>query len=484
MRVISIMYDSLNRHLLSPYGCDFTITKNFKRLQEKTATFDNFYAGSLPCMPARREMHTGRYNFLHRSWGPLEPFDNSVYQLLSENGIYTHFISDHAHYWQEGGLTYHTKYSTCDFIRGQEGDLWKGDACGYTTPMDFKRQDQVNREYIKDEEDFPHVKAFHAGMEFLEKNVNQDNWCLHLEYFDPHEPFYAPEKYKKMYSDKELSFDWPPYAEVENEKELESARLNYCALLTFCDTYLGKILDFMDEHDMWKDTMLIVNTDHGFLLGEHGYLAKNYMPTYEEIAHLPFFIWDPVSGGKNIRNQELSQTIDIAPTICDFFGIDIPEEMQGNSLLPVLREGASNHEYVLFGGFGKHVNITDGRYVYMRAGRKEKLYNYTIMPTHIFTPFSVEELRKTERELCDSFPFTKGVPVMKVPAESATSPDNSSYWFDRHMKFGDLLYDLEKDPAQMTPFADEKIEQRMKEAMKCLMRESEAPKEQFERLEL
>lgn len=50
---------------------------------------------------------------------------------------------------------------------------------------------------------------------------------------------------------------------------------SYAALLTMCDTYLGKFLDYMDENDMWKDTMLIVNTDHGFLLGEHDRWAKS-----------------------------------------------------------------------------------------------------------------------------------------------------------------------------------------------------------------
>jgi arylsulfatase A-like enzyme len=46
-------------------------------------------------------------------------------------------------------------------------------------------------------------------------------------------------------------------------------RLQYAALLSMCDEYLGRLLAYMDEHDMWKDTMLIVNTDHGFLLSEH-----------------------------------------------------------------------------------------------------------------------------------------------------------------------------------------------------------------------
>ena len=78
MKAVVVMFDSLNRHLLSPYGCEWTHTPNFKRLSERTVTFDKSYVCSMPCMPARRDFHTGRPNFLHRSWGPLEPFDDSV----------------------------------------------------------------------------------------------------------------------------------------------------------------------------------------------------------------------------------------------------------------------------------------------------------------------------------------------------------------------------------------------------------------------
>ena len=89
--------------------------------------FQNAYVGSMPCMPARREMHTGRYNFLHRSWGPLEPFDDSIPEMLAESaGVHTHKCTDHYHYWEDGGATYHNRYSTYDLVRGQEGDLWKG----------------------------------------------------------------------------------------------------------------------------------------------------------------------------------------------------------------------------------------------------------------------------------------------------------------------------------------------------------------------
>ena len=64
MKAIMVMFDSLNRHMLSSYGCDWTVTPNFKRLAERTVAFDNSYVCSMPCMPARREIHTGRSNFL------------------------------------------------------------------------------------------------------------------------------------------------------------------------------------------------------------------------------------------------------------------------------------------------------------------------------------------------------------------------------------------------------------------------------------
>lgn len=86
MKAVMLMFDTLTRNHLAPYGGD-AITPNFTRLAQASAQFDNFYVGSMPCMPARRELHTGRYNFLHRSWGPLEPFDFSAMQALRQHGV-------------------------------------------------------------------------------------------------------------------------------------------------------------------------------------------------------------------------------------------------------------------------------------------------------------------------------------------------------------------------------------------------------------
>ena len=132
--------------------------------------------------------------------------------------------------------------------------------------------------------------------------------------------------------------------------------------------------------------MLIVNTDHGFLLGEHGWWAKCVMPFYNEIAHTPLFIWDPTLQAAGERRDSLVQTIDLAPTLLDFFGVEIPPDMQGKPLREAIASDAPVREAGLFGMHGGHVNCTDGRYVYMRAPinrENEPLYDYTLMPTHM-----------------------------------------------------------------------------------------------------
>lgn len=481
-----LLFDTLNRRLLSPYGCDWTFTPNFSRLAQHAVTFDNCYGGSLPCMPARRELHTGRLNFLHRAWGPLEPFDDSMPELLKKAGVYTHMISDHQHYWEDGGATYHNRYSSWEIVRGQEGDRWKGQVRDPDIPEHLGRmwrQDVVNRQYMDCEEKQPLAQVFQLGMEFLEKNRDCDNWFLHWECFDPHEPFFTQPSYQNLYPHEYHGpfFDWPEYGFVKETPEVvRHLRCQYAALLSMCDAYLGKFLDYMDEHDMWKDTMLIVNTDHGFLLGEHDRWAKSCHPWYNETAHLPFFLWDPrhpETAGQ--RRDALIQNLDVPETLLAFFGVPKTADMQGFDLEQTVATGAPVRDYALFGMHGGQVNITDGRYVYMRdyVAGNAPLYNYTLMPTHMRCMFSPEELRTAT--LAAPFSFTKGVPTVRIDAMEDTTGDTS-------MKFGlgSKLYDLEADPFQEHPIQDDAVEARMLRAMVELMRQNDAPQEQYVRLGL
>ena len=495
MKAIMVMFDTLNRHMLPPYGCDWVHAPNFARLAERTVTFDNCYVGSMPCMPARREIHTGRYNFLHRSWGPLEPFDDSMPELLSRNGVYTHLSTDHQHYFEDGGAFYHTRYDSWEFHRGQEGDAWIGqvedpdepDSLNRETPAtgnkrrydNNHRQDWINRSVMDSEEKQPQAKTFAAGLEFMRRNQDQDNWFLQVETFDPHEPFFTQQKYKDLYPHEYNGklFDWPSYRQVEETaEEVQHMRYEYAALLSMCDEYLGKVLDLMDELAMWDDTLLIVCTDHGFLLGEHDWWAKIVPPFYNEVAHTPLFIWDPRSRVADARRSQLAQMIDIPATLLEFFNVARPADMQGIPLGDVVATDAPTRDAVLFGVHGGHVNITDGRYVYMRGPddptQNEPLYEYTLMPNHMRNRFGVETLQ--DIQLAEPFSFTKGCRTMKVAStQSINRPPRYT-----------MLFDLETDPSQETPIDNVAQEARLTARMVELMQANDAPREQFERLGL
>ncbi|MCB9151419.1 MAG: sulfatase [Caldilineaceae bacterium] len=494
MKAVMVMFDTLNRHMLSPYGCQWTHTPNFQRLADRSVKFENCYVGSMPCMPARRELHTGRLNFLHRSWGPLEPFDDSMPELLQRHGIHSHLSTDHYHYFEDGGMTYHNRYTTWDFERGQEGDPWKGQLADPEIPevvverrstnsdphlvKNMWRQDWVNRQFMPTEETQPQPRTFANGLDFIRRNQAADNWFLQIETFDPHEPFFSQRKWKDLYPHayNGRHFDWPPYRGVEETpEEVQHMIYEYAALLSMCDAYMGEVLDAFDRYNLWDDTMLIVCTDHGFLLGEHDWWAKNTHPFYNEIAHTPLFIWDPRSRRQNATADGLTQMIDLPATLLDYFDVPLPADMQGIPLADAVAHNAPTREAILFGHHGGHVNCTDGRYVYMRAPASQEnapLYQYTLMPTHMRKFFEPELF--ADFEVAGPFRFTKGAKVMQLPGRA---------WAGGH-PLTTLLYDLANDPNQEHPLDDAAAETRMIDLMVKLMAENDAPAEQYTRLGL
>lgn len=481
MKTILIVMDSLNRHYLNAYGADWIKTPNIDRLAERGVVFDSHYAGSLPCMPARREMMTGRLNFLETPWGPVEPWDKCLpAELRTQKHVYSHMVTDHYHYFHSGGEAYHTLFDSWEFERGQEGDQWHPLVEDPEIPPFVgknRRPYWVNREFCDSEreEDYPTPKCFIRAMDFLEHNHEADNWHLHLEVFDPHEPFVCPGKYLELYEDTwkaPYHFDWPPYREVREEPEaVEHIRKSYAGVLTMADVWLGRFLDKMDELDLWKDTAVIFTTDHGHLLGEHGYWAKNYMFDYQELAHIPLIVCTPETAYSGRRVSELTATMDIMPTILDWHGAGIPKEVHGKSFLPMLNGGEKIHEAVLYGYFGKDINLFDGRYSYCRQPKEQSvLYHHTMMPRNAKDFLTGEQLAKAE--LGYFLKSCPDMPQLRIPAVSHRHKNAPDY---------NLIYDILNDPQQSTPIFDSRLENILEEKMIKLMAQYDAPDCQFER---
>lgn len=484
MKAIMVMFDSLNRHMLPPYGCTWVHAPNFARLAARSAVFERAYVGSMPCMPARRELHTGRYNFLHRSWGQLEPYDDSMPALLNEAGVYTHLCTDHFHYFEDGGATYHGRYRSWEFFRGQEGDPFIGQVTDPEIPAHLGqlwRQDVINRAHMTAERLQPQAQTVQAGLDFMHRNREADRWFLQVELFDPHEPFFTQPHYKALYPHDYSGphFDWPKAGPVtEPPDAVAHLRYENAALVSMCDAQLGRILDAMDELGLWDDTLLIVNTDHGFLLGEHEQWAKCAVPFWQEVAHIPLCIWDPRCRAGGVRRQALVQTIDLPATLLEYFGVALPPGMQGVPLAETVATDAPVRDAALFGMHGVHVNVTDGRYVYMRAPvqpDRGPLFNYTLDTTRMRGFLPLEQLARAE--WAPPFSFTKGCRLMKVPEAVPPVP---------HLQFerGHMLFDIAADPAQRYPLDAPGVEAQMIGHLEALMRANDAPSEQWDRLGL
>ncbi len=487
MKTIFIVLDTLRRDYLEPYGSSWVQTPSIARLAARGVTFDNHWAGSLPCMPARREFMTGRYNFIYRGWGPIEPYDDTLPGELRRHGVFTHLLTDHDHYFELGGENYHTAFNTWEFFRGQENDPWVSQVDAQALPQhlgNLSPQNWANRRRQLREEEFSGPRTVQAALDWLASNRGADNYFLQVELFDPHEPFYCTDRYRQIYGDTWDGplFDWPSYREVaESPAAVEHIRKCYAGLLTMSDHWVGKLFDFMEQEGMWEDTLVILTTDHGTMLAEHGYWMKNYMPLYHEIVRIPLILHRPGGADAGTRIAGLSQTIDLMPTILEFHGIEPPPHVHGRSLVPAL-EGSLVREDGIFGYFGKATNITDGRYVYFRNPVNEDagpLYEYTAMPTR-FNRWP-DRADYSRIEMGRYFGHTYNLPLYRIPAAGQVPqphPGESSY-VARHQ-----LWDLEMDPHQESPISDPSTEARLLTRLAEQLKACEAPSEQFTRLGL
>ena len=223
--------------------------------------------------------------------------------------------------------------------------------------------------------------------------------------------------------------------------------------------------------------MLIVNTDHGFLLSEHGQWAKCHCPFYGEVAHTPLFIWDPRSRRQNVRTSQLVQTIDLPATLLEYFGLPLFPDMEGKPLRPVIEQDVPVREGGLFGIFGGQVCCTDGTWVYMRSPLPDNQprYEYTLMVTRHGgrRAFINHDILKSMK-LASPFSFTKGIPVLKLESRQQVSQAG----------YPTMLFCLESDPDEEHPLKNIAEERRMAALMKKMMIENDCPEEQFIRMGL
>lgn len=487
MKAILVLMDSLNKQYLEAYNPNtYVKTPNISAFAQDSCTFDNHFLSSAPCMPARRDFLTGRYSFLERCWGPIEAYDRTMTQEFRKKGIYSHIVTDHCHYMDRGGENYLQEYSTWDYIRGQEYDPWVSrvtqmppfEHYGHVFP-----QYELNRTKFIEETDYPTPRTFEAACKWLDENKDEDNYFLQVEVFDPHEPFDTPKKYKDLYPDDYTGprFNCSTYEAVtEPANAIEHLQHRYAACMTMTDAWFGTLINKLKSLGLYEDTLIILTTDHGHLLGEHGFTGKNFTHGFNQLSNIPFMMRYPGGLHKGERFHDLTQMIDLPTTLLEYFGCEIPETMLGTSILPVITEQKSvMRETVLFGWFGGPINICDGQYTYFRAAVKEDntpLFNYLSIPTTLLKFMALKD--RESIEMGRFLPYTN-FPVYKIPAPFPIGHFKSSKYVRES-----LVFDYVNDPDQINPIKDQEIEDKMVKKLLDLMIWAGAPDEQYVRLGL
>lgn len=200
---------------------------------------------------------------------------------------------------------------------------------------------------------------------YIEKAVNEDKpFFIWASFPDPHPDYFVPSKYASMYDPKELSLQMredfelntmnpitaktqemnPDFSEfeesgyclhglhshIQDEESLRQDVAWYYGMVTFMDKHIGKILDKLEEMKILDDTVVIFTTDHGHYFGQHGLIRKGPFH-YEDALKVPFLVSYPKKIMPNWKSNSLNSLVDLAPTILDIIGCEIPRSMTGIS---------------------------------------------------------------------------------------------------------------------------------------------------------
>ncbi|MEN8154187.1 MAG: sulfatase-like hydrolase/transferase [Acidobacteriota bacterium] len=161
-------------------------------------------------------------------------------------------------------------------------------------------------------------------------NSREGKWFSWIHLFDPHQPYLPPDPYKSEYPE-----DF------------------YSGEVAYVDAELGKFFNFLRQSGEFEKTIIILTADHGEALGEKGEETHSYF-AYNNTIHIPYIIYVPGTSGRKI-NRNVSH-IDIFPSICDLTGIDIPDHIQGRSLLPLIRKDKIKEKYIYFESLSPYLN--------------------------------------------------------------------------------------------------------------------------------
>lgn len=413
--IVFILTDQMRGDCLGVLGHPVVKTPNLDRIAREGTVFTAAYSSCPSCIAARASIFTGQRPTTHGRLGYRDKvpwrYQNTLAEVLARSGYQTHCVGKTHFFPQRLPLGFESQDSyeaNQNFGDGYINDYFKW----LEERTDVKERDHglesnswVGGVSCLPEEWHNNSWVVTRGIDFLERRDRQRPFFLNLSFHRPHAPLDPPKEYLEQYRD----CDIPPVPVGEwasrhgvpvSDKSawqghlsadiLAESRRSYYALITHIDAQIGRFIRKCEELKCGP-TLLIFTSDHGEMLGDHDLFRKTY--AYEGSAKIPMIISSPDGSQQQISDAPVSQQ-DIMPTILDAVGIDIPDSVEGLSMVPLLSNNPEDidwRDYVQ----GEHsacyskemamLFLTDGKekYIWYTLTGEEQLFNLVDDPDEL-----------------------------------------------------------------------------------------------------
>jgi choline-sulfatase len=352
--ILVIMSDEHGPMFSSTYGHPIIRSPHMDALAASGVTFDNAYCNSPLCVPSRASFMAGKYVSRIGAYDNGAPFpsDTVTWAHLLRGAGYHVVLDGKMHLMGPDGL------------HGFEAQLYR-DAHGtglagkeWSDPLPMGG-DQARRRIEGAGPGRAHHLDFDdavetAALDWLRRPERADEpWCLVTGFLAPHFPLNVPEPYFSTYypnnvdlpviPEGESGFQHPAHERVRRtfnlydytEEQVRVARAAYYGLVTFMDDKIGRLVAALEETGQLDNTVVVYTTDHGELAGDHGLWWKNSF--YDQASRVPLIVsWrNRLPAGKRFAGAV--SLVDLVSTIVDLAGAADPGDLDGDSLLPVIR---------------------------------------------------------------------------------------------------------------------------------------------------
>ncbi len=443
--ILLLMVDQFRADCLGSDGNKVIRTPHLDRLAREGARFSAACSSTPTCTPARTALLTGLSPWHHGMIGYGEVSGNypiKMPQAIRDAGYYTFGIGK-MHWSPQRALNGFHGVLLDESGRRQSPDFisdyhqWFARQAPGKDPnaTGLGWNDHRSRPYVLPEELHPTFWTAQMAADFVGHYDRTDPFFLKVSFARPHSPYDPPPRFWEMYREQDMPArvigDWagrnaPVQQPFTNDlwhgdlgdEQVRRSRRGYYGSITFLDEQIGRILQALERRGVLDNTLILFTADHGDMLGDHHLWRKSY--AYQSSARIPFLVRCPKGWLPEARcGVTLRQPVelrDVLPTFLDAAGSRVPDQLDGRSILPLLKGQASGWrewidlEHDICYDRSNHWNaLTDGRwkYVFHACDGREQLFNLQQDPGEIRDlaahPASAGDLAAWRQRMVDHF---------------------------------------------------------------------------------